>query len=167
MRRLSLAGRPMGWVLWPNPCPPHWHTAYFNFPHEKGKTTLLFLLSPFTYWGSPCIWMPACFSSPQKAPGPWPGFQFPSWEHLTEGDRAVLLLSLKMANLRSLIWCCSQVWVLTALYLRAGSSPPSCATWTAPFTPLTFVGESPRYLTLQDFRSAEVRLSSSLSLSTC
>lgn len=127
----------------------HTDTAYFNFPQEKGKTTLLVLLNPFSYWRSPCIRMPAHFSSPQNAWGPWPGFQFPS------RDRAVLLLSLKTANLGSLIWCCSQVWVLTASYLRAGSFPPSCATWTAPFVPSRLCRRIPHVPdTLQGFRPA-------------
>lgn len=85
---------------------------------------------------------------------------------LDEGDKAVLLLSLKTANLGGLTWCCSQVCILTASYLRARSSPPSCATWTALFTPPCLCCRIPQVPdTLQGFRPAEAQLGSVLSVS--
>lgn len=138
-------------------------------PMKKGKQLFFFSWAPSPAEGVPASGCLHVSALPKKHWGLGRASSFPAGaEHLTEGDRAVLLLSLKMANLGSLIWCCSQVWVLTALYLRAGSSPPSCATWTAPFTPSYLCQRIPQVLdTLQDFRSAEVRLGLSLSLSPC
>lgn len=115
----------------------HTDTAYFNFPQEKGKTTLLVLLNPFSCWRSPCIRMPAHFSSPQNAWGPWPGFQFPSQ------DRAVLLLSLKTANLGSLIWCCSQVLSSHSIVFKGRELPTQLCNLNSPFRPLSPLSENP------------------------
>lgn len=83
-------------------------------------------------------------------------------EHLSEGDKAELLLSLKTTNLGSVTWCWSQVRVLTESYIRAKSSPLSCATWTALLAPSCCCWRIPQVSdTLQGFRPTEAQLSPS------